>query len=58
MQQYSCDYCERMVPKSEPVVIFTDSFGETRHFCRPTEHSDCLRAYEIELVADIGGAYD
>lgn len=58
LQQYSCDYCERMIPRSEPFTVVTDDLGDIKHFCRPTDHSDCQKAYEIELVADLGGMYD
>jgi len=57
MQQYSCDQCERMIPRSEPVQITTDELGEICHFCQPSDSADCKAAYEQELVADLAGAY-
>jgi len=57
LQQYSCDHCERMIPKSEPVQIARDELGEVRHFCRSGDRDDCWLAYQRELVADLAGAY-
>jgi hypothetical protein len=57
LQQYSCDRCERMIPKSEPVQIAPDELGEVRHFCQTGDRDDCRLAYQRELVADLAGAY-
>jgi hypothetical protein len=57
LQQYSCDQCERLIPRSEPVLLH--DFGDgSRHFCEPEHGGDCRREYEQELVADLAGAYD
>jgi hypothetical protein len=47
-----------MIPRSEPVQITTDELGELRHFCQPTDRRDCKVVYEVELVADLAGAYN
>jgi len=58
LQQFSCDHCERMIPRSEPVQIVSRPGEPIMHFCKPTEHSDCKRAEELQYIADLGGMYD
>ena len=55
---YSCDFCERMIPRSEPVQVVTRPHEPILHFCKPSERGDCKKAEELQYVADLGGMYD
>ena len=44
LQQYSCDECQELIPKSQPVC-----FADGRHFCTP----ECYREYLDQKEEDI-----
>ena len=50
MQQYECNACKKLIPKSQPVV-FTALGGKELHFCDHHCYFDYIEEQQEQMVS-------